>query len=36
MPEGEPDCFHVPAPSSRDGQKFEGGTSIKDLDLHTV
>ena len=38
MPEGRrPDWFHVPAPSSRDGQKFEKlRTSIKDLDLHTV
>lgn len=38
MPEGRrPDWFHVPAPSSRDGQKFEElRTSIKDLDLHTV
>ena len=38
MPAGRrPDWFHVPAPSYRDGQKFEElRQSIKDLDLHTV
>ena len=38
MPEGQrPNWFHVPAPSSEDGKKFEVlRETLKDLDLHTV
>ena len=38
MPEGRrPDWFHVPAPSSEEGKKFEElRETLKNLDLHTV
>ncbi len=38
MPSGRrPNWFHVPAPSSEDGKKFEVlRETLKDLDLHTV
>ena len=38
MPAGRrPNWFHVPAPNSEDGKKFEQlKATLKDLDLHTV